>query len=176
MKSNSLKMSKLVDKILKEVEDSSDDFFQSKYVSKRKEDFEKILSMRKNEVLPKLENGLERIRLTYQDINCNDDIEKIFLKMFSKLYVDKNLYMNKYRYGYFLLNVNNDKECLCDLRNNLFIIDYSSIWKKFIDIFDMNYDDIQSTMNNMLRKYFNLYNITAYMFNDRGSLKFGRML
>ena len=40
-------MNKFINKILKESEYFSDDFFQYKHMSKRKEDFEKELSKRK---------------------------------------------------------------------------------------------------------------------------------
>ena len=46
-------MNKFIDNILKETEDSSDDFFQSKHVEKRKEDFKKQEEIKRKIMLKK---------------------------------------------------------------------------------------------------------------------------
>ena len=154
-------MRNFINKILKEAESFSDDFFQSKHVNKRKEEFEKELSKRKIETLSKIIKGLKGVRIAYDNNNWSDDKEKLFLELFSKLHVDDKFFHNKYEYGYFLLDSSNFRKCSYDLKNNVFWISYSSIWRVFETRFDMSFHDIQSLMNDLLKEHFKLYDITA---------------
>ena len=68
-----LKMNSFINSILREAEDSSDDFFQSKHVNKRKENFEKEKRERykrfnkeHKDIFDKLSNGLKRIKRAYE--------------------------------------------------------------------------------------------------------------
>ena len=60
-------MNKLISKILKEAEDSSDDFFQSKHVNKRRDNYIKKERTMKRENLKKLESGLKDIKTDYEN-------------------------------------------------------------------------------------------------------------
>ena len=154
-------MSRFVNNILKEAEDSSDDFFQSKHINKRFEDLKKELEKKKIEIPSKLTKDLERIRISYKNKNWKDEKEELFLKLFSKLHVDDAFYKDKYRYGYYLLDSNDKRKCFYNLKNNKFWIDYDSIWIVFEIRFDMYYYDIQSFMDDMLKEHFKLYDVTA---------------
>ena len=99
-------MNNFANKILREAEDSSDDFFQSKHIEKRKEDFEKELDKKKKEAIYKLAKGLEEIKIAYKNKNWKDEKEQLFLKLFSRLYVDDAFYQDEYRYGYCLSDSN----------------------------------------------------------------------
>ena len=154
-------MSKFINKILKEAEDSSDDFFQSKHVNKRKEEFKSWLKAKKKEVIPKLIKGLEEIKITYRNKDWRDVNEKLFLELFSRLHVDKTFNQDKHRYEYYLLNEYNKRRCFYDLINNEFWIDYYSIWRIFEEYHDMDYVYIQLLIDRMLEEYFKLYDVTA---------------
>ena len=150
-------MNDFINKILKEVEDSSDEFFQSKHVNKRKEKAKRA----EREVLVKLKNGIEKIKMSYNNKNWKNEKEELFLKLFSKLHVDSKLYQNEYIYAYFLADSDNKVRCFYDLRSNRFWIDYASIWNVFRKQFNINYRDTQSFVNMLLREYFKLYDVTS---------------
>ena len=153
-------MNMFIDKILREVEDSSDDFFQSKHINKRLDDFEKY----KNNIFIKLENGLERIKTAYSKEEWTDNKEKLFLQLFSKLYLDNNFYEcnNNYREGYYLIKTSsNIKTCFYDLKSNKFFSNYLSIWYKFPSNFFMKYDSTKLFIENMIKKYFRLHDVSA---------------
>ena len=151
-------MSTFVNKILREVEDSSDDFFQTKHLNKRRKDYNIELKRREKEALFNLAKGLKEIKIAYKDKNWKNYKEKLFLELFSELHVADNIDQN--RYGYFLLDSNNIKKCFYDLKNNIFWIDYESIWKTFETRFNMLYVDIQTFMKNMSEEYFKLHDAT----------------
>ena len=163
------KMNKFIYKILREAEDSSDDFFQSKHINKRKEDLRKELEKNKKEIertkktiIPKLRKGIEKIKEAYMSKDWEDNKEKLFLELFSRLHVDDKTYQSEYRAGYFLLDSNYIKRCFYDFKNNELLIDYRSIWELFDIRFDMKYDDIQLFMDDMLEEHFKLYDTKAY--------------
>ena len=149
-------MSKFIDNILKEAEDSSDDFFQSKHVNKRREE----LKSYENKALAKLKNGLENIKIAYGNKDWKDEKEEAFLKLFSELHVNERHY-DDFEYGYYILDKNNNDVCFYNLKNNIFSISFSSIWSVFRIGFVMKNRDVQLFMNNMLKKYFKLYKVTA---------------
>ena len=153
-------MNKFINNILKEAEDSSDDFFQSKHIEKRKKDLKKGLEKKKKEAIYKLTKGLEKVKIAYKSKDWKDDKEELFLELFSKLRVDNNIDQNKY--GYILLDSNDIKRCFYNLESDYFWINYASIWRVFETRFDMNDDDIQSFMDDMLEEHFKLYDITAW--------------
>ena len=154
-------MNKFIDKILREAEDSSDDFFQPKHVEKRKEDFKREFDKKKRGALSKLIKGLEEIKIVYKNKDWKDEKERLFLELFSKLHVDAKFYKSDYRYGYFLSDSNDIKTCFYDLKSNRFWIDYASIWRVFETRFDMNDDDIQSFIDKLLKEHFKLYDVTT---------------
>ena len=174
-------MNKSTSNILREVEDFSDDFFQSKHINKRKEDLQKRLDKEREEALSKLTKGIEKIKASYNNKSWNDDKEKLFLELFSYLHVDDNLYQCdyllivnniyshciNYRYGYYLrYNNNNVERCFYNLKTDEFFIDAYSIWEMFEYEFHMSRYDVNSLMINMLIKYFDLYNIRPIYADD----------
>ena len=153
-------MNKFINNILKEAENSSDDFFQSKHISKRKKDFEKGLAKKKKEAVYKLTKGLEEIKLSYDNKDWKDDKEELFLELFSRLHADKRFYQSNFQYGYCLLDENDDKICFYEFKNDNFWISYHSVWNAFNLQFVMTYHEIRTFMSDMVKKYFKLYNIT----------------
>lgn len=137
--------------------DSSSDFFQSKHISKRKEDFEKQLLVRKQELLTKLKIGLDRTETAYESKTWRNEYEEAFLEAFSLLKVDSKLINTKKRLGYFLLDECDEKVCFYNLRDNTFILDYYSFWTDFMDLFGVeNVNRIQTFFDRMIRKYFKM--------------------
>ena len=159
-------MNNIINKILREAEDSSDDFFQSKHINKRKKDLEKELDKKKKEALFKLTKRLEKVRIEYKNRKWRDEKEGLFLELFSKLHVDDVFLKSKYYCGYYLLDSNDKRKCFYNFNNNDFWITYSSIWKVFELRFNMDYHDIQSFMNDMLKKHFKLYDVSASYLRD----------
>ena len=152
-------MNKLVNKILREAEDSSDDFFQSKHVNKRKEDIKREYEKKKREARYKLIKGLNNIKIALKSRNWESETERYFLILFSRLYVDKKFFENAFHCEYYLLNKHDKVVCLYNIKYDEFYVDNDSIWKKFEDIFFMRYTEIQAFMNKMLEKHFKLYDI-----------------
>lgn len=157
-------MNKFIKKILKEADDYSDDFFQSKHVNKRREERNKQIKVKKKEALIKLKTGLKKIKVAYKSENWEDEREKLFLELFSKLHVDDKFYRDKNRYGYHLLDSNNIKRCFYDLERNTFWIDSRYIWGK-LNVLQTQLTGrrtgTQSLINELLRKYFKLYDTRA---------------
>ena len=58
-------MSSFINKILREAEDSSDDFFQDKHINKRKEDLKNMTNKMKH----KFVKGLRNIKEDYKNSN-----------------------------------------------------------------------------------------------------------
>ena len=56
-------INKFIDKILKEAEDLSDDFFRSKHINKRNKEF---IRSREGKMYYKLKNGLKKIKIAYK--------------------------------------------------------------------------------------------------------------
>ena len=162
-------MNKFINKILKEAEDFSDNFFQSKHVNKRKEGFEKQLEIKKREALPKLVSGLNNIRILCKSEDWNDEHEDLFIKLFSTLHVDKKLHKvnTGYRiaYGYYLLDKNNTVKCFYDVDKNIFLL-APSIWRYLYCDFYVDYGATQEFMNKMLKKYFEIYHTSTYEWDD----------
>lgn len=148
----------------------SDDFFQSKHLNKRREQHlkeieikEKVLLKREEKTSYMLINGLKKIRIALNDESWKDEKEKLFLNLFSKFRVSDAIWRNEYVRGYYLINESSIKECICDLNNDYFWINYESIWYAFeIRFYETSYCKTQLFMNDMLKKYFNLYDMTAY--------------
>ena len=154
-------MNKFINKILREAEDTSDDFFQSKHINKRKEDIKRELDKKKKEALFKLTKGLEEIKTVCNNKDWRNDKEKLFLELFSNLHVDKIFLRNKYAYGYYLSDSNDINRCFYNLKTDYFLIDYDSIWKIFKIQFNMSFYDIHSLMNKLLKEHFKLYDTIA---------------
>ena len=154
-------MNKFIYKILREAEDSTDDFFQSKHIEKRKEEFKREFDKKNKEALIKLKTGLREIKAAYNNKDWKNEIEKLFLESFSKLHVDDKSCQYDHRYGYCLLDSNNIRECFYDLKSNYFRIDYDSIWERLNIQLGMSYYDTQSFVNKLLEEHFKLYDVTA---------------
>lgn len=151
-------MNKLIDKILKEAEDFSDDFFQSKHVNKRSEEFNK----KSQEILLKLKSGLNKIKADYDNQNWKDEEERLFLKLFSNLHIDNNIYIKRTAGRYYLLDRKNNNVGHYSLKNNTFYVSHYNIYSKFYIIFNMNKITFISFIANMLEKYFSLCNLSVY--------------
>ena len=149
---------------LSAMEDSSDDFFQSEHINKRKIDIERDIIRRKKESIIKLENGLKKIKISYVNQDWKDEKEHLFLEFFSKLDVDKAFYQDEYMYGYFLSDSDDNRKCFYNLKSDRFWIDYDSIWKNFEKQFNMNYVDVKLLMNDMLNKHIKLHEETIEKF------------
>ena len=153
-------MSRFINKILREAEDSSDDFFQSKHVNKRIESLRKKLERKRREVVSKIKNGLESLNMIHENNTLKDKKELWFLEAFSKLHIVDVYYNDEYKYGYFLSDSNDIKECFYDLKNNYFYIDYDFVDDLLIiSRLLINYYYIQSFIESMLKKYFNLHDV-----------------
>ena len=144
--------------ILIEAEDYSDDFFQSKHIEKRKKDLIKQLEIRKAETLSKLQEGLERVRIAYYDRKWEDEKERVFLRLFSELYLWNR--QEQYEYKYYLSNsYSNEVTCIYNIKTMYFWILYRSIWTRFETELNMERSEIQSFLITMLEKYLNLQDI-----------------
>ena len=163
-------MNKLITKMLREAEDSSDDFFRSKHIIKRKKYLERKFARKKRDVYQKLINGLQEIKASYESEAWRDDREKLFLEIFSMLHINNEFYQNEYMYGYYLLDKNFYRECFCNLMSDQFWIDYGSIWWIFKRRFFMEERDVKLFMTKMLKEYFKLDNVEAVGITGLGNV------
>ena len=149
--------------VLREAEDSSDDFFQSKHINKRKIDFSNAMRKRQEESISKLKNGLYKIRIAYQDSIWRSEEEKLFLKIFSRFHLNETLrvYLRCNQYdGFFLLDEHNNMECFYSLVYDELWVDYYMIWQKFCFQLQTNrYDIIHKFMNEMIKEYFEMSDV-----------------
>ena len=153
-------MNKFIYKILREAEDSSDDFFQSKHLEKRKIDIDN----KNSKILLALKSGLKNVKKAYNNKRWTDEKEELFLKLFSKLRVDNKFYDEEegfYGAGFFLLNNRtNNKLCFYSLYKSVFCINYTHIEKEIAITFNMNTNETTSFLLFMIEKYFvTLHNI-----------------
>ena len=149
-------MNKFISNILKENEESIDDFFKPKNLKSREEKYEK----EKQELLNKLKIGLSKIKSDYENKKWNSEPEKLFLELFSKLHVNENY--DEIKDGYFLVNNHNKRMCFLDLKYQEIDMSYTYIWQIFKDEFHWNHSEIQSFMKDMLNEHFKLYDFTPY--------------
>ena len=152
-------MNKFINKILKEAEDSSDDFFQDKHITKRQNELEK----KKKRILIKLKRGFERIRIAYDNEDWKNEKEKLFLELFSNLHPHDRFYIGSAIMGYDILS--NDRNYVFgfyDMIANNFFVNSTLIWVEFEDVFKMSHDDVQLLLSIMIKKYFNIQNVTPY--------------
>ena len=166
-------MSRFINKILREVDNSPDDFFQSKHIKRRKEQFKKSEDMKLREskiALEKLRSGMRKILISYRNKDWESEEEEMFVKLFSMLNVDNKFYSYDYGdiidsdYGYYLETINGNyrQACFYCINKKRFWMSFDLIWNHFAIKFDMDDDDIQLFMNSMLKKYFNLSNIESH--------------
>ena len=160
-------MKSITDNISNKSEDSSDDFFQSKHINKRKKIFEREIKNRrkKNRVMNKnaflmLEKGLERVITAHANKICENEREELFLELFSKLRIDKRFFGDYYGCEHRLLNESDDTVCVFDIQSNYFWINDYPIRDKFISSFNTKHDEISCFMKDMLKKYFNIRDTT----------------
>lgn len=133
----------------------NDPFFQPK-IKMRNEEKKKI----KREFLFKIKSGLLNIRMDYRNKKWNSKGEKLFLKIFLELHLDRKY--DKKRKGYLLKNENNENVCSFDLKNGMFWISYYDIWRVFENNLRLNFNETQSFMKNMLEKHLKLYDFAPY--------------
>ena len=166
-------MNEFINKILREAEDSSDDFFQSKHITKRQNEFrkEKEITIRKaKEIKIKLKTGLNKIKASYDAKDWKNDKEKLFLEIFSKLVMNAKTYSYKYNnilsieYGFYLINVEEEHKdaCFYSVSRKSIWMSFNLIWIKFINKFNMTFSDVKAFMVKMLKKYFNLDDVRVY--------------
>lgn len=146
-------MDKFINKILKESEENIDDdpFFHPKDIQKKDEEIKRKCS----EFLLKIKSGLRNIKISYENKNWELKEEKMFLKMFSNFHLN-DVYDEQYK-GYILLDEENIKMCVFDLENRLFSMSHEYIWLIFRRKFKYTYSETKLFMEQMLRKYFELY-------------------
>ena len=178
-----------IDKILKEVEDDSDDFFQSKHINKRREDYEKEKRIKEKELeeknkehLHKLENGLKKIKISYDNRDWIDHREELFLKLFYDLHVSTKIPQYGPTDGYLLSDKNGDNKCFYRLssvhfmRNvdEAFAVDYWSILMTFELRFNMSEHEVIMFIKRMISKHFNLNDIEISWieFSNKTSTKY----
>jgi len=154
-------MNKFISNILKESEESIDDFFKPKNLKSREEKLEKG----RQKYVNKLKSGLSRIKSDYENENYHSEFEELFLEIFSQLHVDEKY--DEIQNGYFLVNTHNKSMCLLDLEWNLFEISTKHIWDVFENKFELHYLNVQTSMKEMFDKYFNLdeFTITTAFFD-----------
>lgn len=147
--------------IINSAEDSSDAFFKTKHVHRKKEEFNK----KKLEVVYKLINGLEDIKAACKNEEWVNDKEKLFLKLFSKLYVAKRFRIRDHTHrffkdhGYYLFDIieREQKICFYSIDNEIFWLDWSTIWRDIIFHFNhMKYEEVKQFIKDMLIKYFKM--------------------
>jgi len=142
-------MNKFISNILKESNESIDDFFKPKNLKSREEKYEN----EKQEFPSKITAGLSKIKNDYKNKKWDSEHEELFLELFSHLHIDEK-YDENYN-GYFLRNDVNSKRGLFDLEIQIFFMSIS-IWLKFDNKFNWDYLEIHSFMKIMLVKYFKL--------------------
>ena len=146
-------MNKFINKILREAEDSSDDFFQTKHVNKRNKDFKR----REIEVLHELKKGLSKMMITYNNRDWKDEEEKIFLDIFTEFHIDKEIHYSPIYRGYCLLDQFGELAADYNMINNVFWISSRvilEVFKRSSIITEQR--QITFIIYEMLNKYFNL--------------------
>lgn len=136
--------------ILTNCENSSDDFFQSKHIEKRRQ--QSIVERIK--IIHELQDGIDKIRTAYENKDWKDEKEKLFLEIFSSLHFDDKFHPEE---GYYLINVNNDAMCRYDSSNNIFCVNSHLICKVFDDLFDIKRWNTLLLLEVMIKEYFELH-------------------
>lgn len=149
-------MSCLADNAFVKEEDSSDDFFQSKHINKRKEKFIK----RNNRIILKLERGFKRSSTEYKSKRWSNEKERQFLELFSKMSVDSNtVRSDSICECYLYITLDDVVVCHFDIVNKIISLDCHYVWFKFEKKNNMNYYEVQAFMNEMFKKHFKLVNV-----------------
>ena len=81
-------MNSLTNNILKEAEDSSDDFFQSKHINRRKKQYKKQQVKKTKEVALKLIRGLKNIVQVYKNKDLSIDRTSLIFDITVSLLLD----------------------------------------------------------------------------------------
>ena len=148
-------MDKFINKILREAEDSSDDFFQSKHINKRKDEFRKS---DEGKIMLKMKSGISKVSSAYKNRIWESEKEKLFLKLFNRLHVSDEIYRYENIVSIFLDNKYGDAECCYLLEKNSvsFLIGKFPIWYSFVKVFNMSNESVESFLHEMIEKYFNI--------------------
>lgn len=147
-------MNRLINKILKEAKED-DLFFQPKDISGRDEK----LKRQREDILQKIELGLENIKVDYENKNWWSGEEKLFLQIFSEFHLDKRY--DKFYEGYVLKNKKGRRTCTFNLKYHEFWVSYDHIWTIFGKKFDWDYIEMQSFVEDMLKKHFKVNEFTS---------------
>ena len=160
-------MDELIDN---DILDESDNFFQSKHINKRKEEYArnkaeevKNAEIKCKEAFNKLTIGQTSIfKACYSEKSVwQDKKEKIFLETFLNLSICGSSIYDSYVdniitfYGSYHVSC-----CIYDFINNSFLMKNDIIFSKISDYTNMNYIDTYNFIKEMLKKYFQLDNIT----------------
>ena len=146
-------MNNFINKILKEAEDSSDDFFKSKLSGKRKKQFEEFQILR-NDVLSKMNRGIKLIKVAYEHKLWRSKSEETFINIFRTLKTEKDLKGNDIYLNFCGLFDRDMCECYYDISTNELFVS-TNVWSSF----DMRYSKLERFMKTMFAKYFELTNI-----------------
>lgn len=149
----------LVEKIIKESRVANDPFFQPK-IKKRNEEIKKQkeeLKRKRKEIISKIKLGLQNIKKDYENENWGSNEEKLFLKMFSKLHLHIKFLKQFESYEVWSLDdKNNRRKGFFDIESELLYVSDRSIWNIFKHKFNLKDNKIQSFMQKMLTKYFEI--------------------
>ena len=159
-------MNNLINKILKEAEDSSDDFFQSKHVNKRKKDFRKKEMIKNNrlirdanKLIDKLEKGLNVIKIAYDNKKWSSRAEENFLQEFHSLIVNHHIYRHDYFldvYVIYLMRPSYYKECYFEIDYHAITLEYDSIYQAINLDVDFSDRELKNFIQRMIKKYFSM--------------------
>lgn len=141
-------------KSLKEAKDMSDDsFFQPKNL-RQKEEKVKEKERKLKRILSKIRLGLKNIKAAYKNRDWKTKEEELFLKIFSHVQLYK--FEHEYFSGYSLMNGEMNEICFFDLKKDIFWVDNNDIWGMFGKKFHWKYNEMQSFIEQMLKKHFKL--------------------
>ena len=147
-------MNKFINKILKEAEDYSDNFFQSKHVNKRNKEF---MRSREGKMYHKLENGFKRVKIAYNNREWSIEKEKEMLRMLSERHVDSVLVDDEPHYvGFWILNDRDMLSFFYDIVDNELYLPARMI--RSYEAHDLHYfyHEIESILKNIFLNYFKL--------------------
>lgn len=125
-------------------ENDSDDFFQSKHINKRKEEYERELYVKTCKAFYILYEGLNNIKLAYDRQHYENKVEELLLRVFLDLHVDANIHRDMFFYGYFILDNKGRSICFYNVNDNCFYLEKKWVLPKiecyiFNDEVNVNY-------------------------------------
>lgn len=153
-------MNKFINKILREAESSSDDFFKNKLSGERKKKYLQA-KYKIEKYLIQIRNGLRIIKISYKNKDWDNDNEKLFLKLFSRFSIKSVYYDDNGPFeGIAMVRLNPERGtsmyCLYVYDDSMFLVDYWPIWNLFEERMNDDSNKIESFLKNMIKKYFNI--------------------